>query len=331
MKILYIGGTGEISLACVEAGVAAGQDVTVFNRGKNDEPLPPGVKRITGEMNDATYRGLGSRGFDVVCQFLAYDPEQIERDLEVFGGKVAQYLFISTASAYEKPPADWRISERTPLANPYWAYSQTKADMESTLFRWHEAGKLPVTVVRPSHTYRRRFPGTFVPGDDHVWRMLNGRPVILHGDGTSLWTYTHATDFAKPFIRLMGNPRAVGEAFHITRPDATTWNTIFRTIAKVLGVPKPNFVYVPTATLVKYNPEWTGPLLGDKAWPVQFDLSKLKSVAGDFECTVSTEEGLAGVVPHYRDRALKYQPDEGVHALVDRIALEQAALGQDMH
>lgn len=166
-----------------------------------------------------------------------------------------------------------------------------------------------------------------MPGDDHVWRMLNGRPVILHGDGTRLWTYTHATDFAKPFIRLLGNPRAIGHAFHITRPDATTWNAIFQTIAKVLDV-EPTFVYVPTQTLVRYNAEWVGPLLGDKAWPVQFDLSKLKDLAGDFECTMSTEEGLKGVLPHYRERAGRFAPDERLHALVDRIALEQSRLGK---
>jgi nucleoside-diphosphate-sugar epimerase len=326
MKILYIGGTGEISHACVEAGARAGQDVAVFNRGRSDEELPPNVKRISGELNDSTYRDLGNQKFDVVCQFLAYEPPQIERDLEIFGGRVGQYLFISTASAYQKPPTDWRIAEDTPLANPFWPYSQTKADMEATLMAWHRAGKLPVTIVRPSHTYRKRFPGTFVPGDDHVWRMTNDRPVIIHGDGTGLWTYTHATDFAKPFVRLLGNARAIGEAFHITRPDATTWNAIFRTIAKVLGV-MPNFVYVPTATLVKYNAEWVGPLLGDKAWPVQFDLTKLKSVVGDFECTVNTEEGLRGVVPHYRKRAAGYVPDEKLHALYDRIAREQSSLG----
>jgi nucleoside-diphosphate-sugar epimerase len=329
MKILYIGGTGEISYACVEAGARSGQDITVFNRGTISEPLPPGVKSIRGEMNDSTYQELGSKGFDVVCQFLAYNPDQIEKDREIFSGRIKQYLFISSASAYQKPPDDWRISEATPLRNPYWPYSQTKADMEAMLFEWHAAGKLPVSIVRPSHTYRRRFPGTFMPGDDHVWRMLNGRPVIIHGDGTSLWTYTHASDFAKPFIRLLGNTRAIGEAFHITRPDATTWNAIFATVAKVLGV-TPSFVYVPSQTLIKYNPEWTGPLLGDKTWPVQFDptkLAKLESVAGEFECSVSTQAGLRSVVPHYRERAKRFVPDEKLHALVDRIAAEQSQLG----
>jgi nucleoside-diphosphate-sugar epimerase len=327
MKVLYIGGTGEISYACVAAGAALGQEITVFNRGRNDEPLPAGVRTIRGELNDATYRALGDGGFDVVCQFLAYTPGQIERDLAIFGGRIAQYVFISTASAYEKPPRDWRITEQTPLSNPYWPYSQAKADMEAMLFRWHEAGKLPVTVVRPSHTYRRKFPGTFVSGDDHVWRMLHGKPVIIHGDGTGLWTHTHASDFAKPFVRLLGNDKALGRALHITRPVATTWNTIFQTIARVLDVGQPNFVHVPTATLVKYDREWVGPLLGDKAWPVQFDLTNLESVAGELTWEVSMAEGLASVVPHYRARAGGFLPNDKLHALLDRIAAEQTALG----
>jgi nucleoside-diphosphate-sugar epimerase len=329
MKVLYIGGTGEISYACVEAGAKLGQEITVFNRGKNDEPLPPDVKRITGELNDSTYRALGAQKFDVVCQFLAYNTAQVEKDLEIFGGgKTGQYLFISTASAYQKPPTDWRITEQTPLENPYWPYSRIKAEMEYMLFGWHEAGRLPVTVVRPSHTYRRRFPSTFVSGDDHAWRLLNGRPVIIHGDGTGLWTHTHASDFARPFVRLLGNPKALGEAFHITRPDATTWNDIFQNMAGALDVQAPHWVYIPTTTLVKYNRrEWTGPLLGDKTWSVQFDLTKLKSVVGDFECTVSGEEGLASVVPHYHKRAAAFVPDEALHALLDRIAREQVALG----
>ncbi|MEZ0265783.1 MAG: SDR family oxidoreductase [Phycisphaerae bacterium] len=327
MKVLYIGGTGEISYECVRASAAAGQDVTVFNRGRTvGEPLPEGVRRVTGELNDPTYRGLARERFDVVCQFLAYEPAQIEADLEVFGGNVGQYLFISTASAYEKPGTRWRITEDVPLSNPFWAYSQTKADMERTLFRWHAEGRLPVTVVRPSHTYRRKFPGTFVPGDDHVWRMLNGRPVVIHGDGTGLWTWTHASDFARPFVRLLGNPKAIGEAFHITRPDAFTWNEIFAAIAEALGV-TPTVVYVPSRTIVKYDAEWVGPLLGDKACPVEFDLKKLKSVVGEFECAVGARAGAASVVPHYRERAKAYVPAEKLHALIDRITREQEGLG----
>jgi nucleoside-diphosphate-sugar epimerase len=199
--------------------------------------------------------------------------------------------------------------------------------MEAMLFRWHEAGKLPVTVVRPSHTYRRKFPGTFMSGDDHAWRMTHGRSVILHGDGTGLWTYTHATDFARPFVRLLGNEKALGRAFHVTCPDATTWNAIFQTIARVLGVEDPKFAYVPTATLVKYNADWSGPLLGDKSWPVQFDLTNLTQAVGEMTWDVSTEQGLRTVVPYYRKRAENFVPDEKLHALVDRIAHEQGALG----
>ena len=327
LNVLYVGGTGEISLACVEASLQAGHRTSVFNRGRNDEPLPTGVERIAGELNDSTYRELGRHRFDVVCQFLAFDLAQVERDLEVFGGKCGQYVFISTASAYQKPPASWRITEETPLSNRYWPYSQAKADAETALFGWHRQRKLAVTVVRPSHTYRRRFPGTFVPGDDHVWRLTSGRAVILHGDGTGLWTLTHASDFARPFVRLLGNPRAIGRAFHITGPDSFTWNDIYGTIARVVDVDRPRFVYVPTATLVRYNPDWTGPLLGDKAWPVQFDLSRLKSVAGDLECEVGLEAGLSSVVPHWRKRMERFVPDEALHGLLDRIAAEQERLG----
>jgi len=336
MKVLYIGGTGEISYECVRASAAAGQDVTVFNRGRTvGERLPDGVRRVTGELNDATYRGLGRERFDVVCQFLAYEPTQIEADLEVFGGNTGQYLFISTASAYEKPPRAFRkLTEDVPLANPYWPYSQTKADMEATLFGWHAEGKLPVTVVRPSHTYRKKFPGTFVSGDDHVWRMLNDRPVVIHGDGfghcdgSAGWTWTHASDFAKPFVRLLGNPKALGEAFHITRPDMFSWKEIFFEIARALGA-RPRFVYVPVETIVSFNPEWEGPLLGDKAWPTQFDLSKLTSVVGPFQCTVGLRIGAASVVPHYHQRAATYRPDPALHELIDRVADGWESEGHD--
>ena len=327
MKVLYVGGTGEISLACVEAGVRAGQEITVFNRGRNGEPLPDGVRRIAGELNDSTYRELGAQNFDAVCQFLAFDLEQAERDLDVFGGKCGQYVFISTASAYRKPPTSWHITEDTPLWNPFWPYSQKKADVETALFGWHRQGELPITVVRPSHTYRRRFPGTFVSGDDHVWRLTTGRPVILHGDGTGLWTLTHASDFARAFVRLLGNTKAIGEAFHITRPDSFTWNDIYGTIARVVGVDRPRFVYVPTATLLRYNPDWTGPLLGDKAWPVRFDQSKLRSAVGEAECAVDLEEGLRSVLPHWKRRMERFVPDDALHALLDGIAADQERLG----
>jgi len=329
MKVLYVGGTGEISYECVRAGVASGQEVTVFNRGRTPDPLPSAVRRITGDMKDqAAYARLGAEHFDVVCQFLAFEPTTIERDRAVFGGKIGQYVFISSASAYQKPPTRVRITEDVPLANPYWAYSRSKAQMERRLMAWHEAGQLPVTIVRPGHTYRRRFPGTFMKGDDWAWRMRHGRCVISHGDGTSLWTVTHSRDFAKPFVGLLGNPRALGQAFHITSDEVNPWDFIFRAIGSALGV-EPRIVHVPTETLVRYNPDWAGPLLGDKAWSVIFDNAKVKSVAGPFECATGMADGMKEVArKHYPARSAAFRPDEKVHALVDRVAEEQAALGR---
>jgi nucleoside-diphosphate-sugar epimerase len=329
MKVLYVGGTGEISTACVGRSVEAGHDVHVFNRGRSDEALPAEVRRIVGDIaDDAAYEALGKAHYDVVCQFVAYDLARVERDVQVFGGRCGQYVFISTASAYQKPPEHYVITEATPLANPFWPYSQAKADMEAHLLRRHAEGRLPVTIVRPSHTHRTRFPGGISGGDDWAWRMLNGRPIIVHGDGTSLWTITYSTDFAVPFVNLFGKSAARGQAFHITRHmQGHTWDHIVQAMGRALGA-QPRIVHVPTQTLVRYNPEWAGPLLGDKTWSVLFDNSKVMSVAGRFECQVSMEEGLRLAAEHYRKRASAYRPDAARHALLDRLAAEQEALGK---
>ena len=327
MKVLYIGGTGEISHSCLFASHAAGHQCAVYNRGRSEQPIPPTARQITGDVNDpAAYGQLAREHFDVVCQFTAYTLADIERDLKVFGGHTGQYVFISTASAYEKPPTRYRITEDVPLRNPYWPYSQTKADMEARLMKAHEARQLPMTIVRPSHTFRRRFPGTFVSGDVHAWRMLNGRPVISHGDGNSLWTLTHSEDFAVPFVKLLGRGEALGEAFHITSDCVYTWDQIFRTMAAVLEAPL-SIVHVPTDTLVRYRKEWTGPLLGDKAWCTTFDHSKLTALTGPLPVPRPLEERFAQVVPHYRERARNTAPDRELHALLDRIAEEQSRLG----
>ena len=205
MRVLYIGGTGEISYACVLASTQAGQHCTVFNRGQSDEPPPATVRHIAGDINDPAACGeLAREHFDVVCQFIAYTPADIQRDIDVFGGNCGQYVFISSASAYRKPPTTYRLTEDVPLGNPFWAYSQAKADMEAILMRAHASGRIAATIVRPSHTLRRRFPGTFIKGDVNAWRMQNGRPVIVPGDGNSLWTLTPAEDFAGPFVKLFG-------------------------------------------------------------------------------------------------------------------------------
>jgi len=329
MKVLYIGGTGEISYECVRRDAALGRDVTVFNRGRNPEPLPNGVWRIAGDLSDdAAHAELGKQTWDVVCQFLAYDLATVRRDVEVFAGRCGQYVFISTASAYQKPPKRLVVTEETPLENPYWAYSRTKAEMEAYLLAEHAAGKLAVTVVRPSHTLRTRFPGGIARGHDWAWRMLNGKPIILHGDGTSLWTLTHSRDFATAFCGLLGNARALGEAFHITRHmESYTWNEIFAAAGRALGA-EPIVVHVPTETLVRYNTDWSGPLLGDKTWSVMFDNSKVMDVAGAFECKVGLDEAMRAAAENFRRHEDAYEPDPQRHAFLDRIAADQSAVGR---
>jgi len=328
MRVLYIGGTGEISLECVKASTAAGHHCTVFNRGRSGEKLPDGIEQIVGDVSDpVAYGEVGRRHFDVVCQFKAYTVAEAKRDLEIFSGKTGQYVFISSASAYRKPPLGHVLTEDVPLGNPYWPYSQAKADMEALLFQSHRERGFPLTVVRPSHTYRTRFPSTFVPGDLWAWRMLNGRPILSHADGQSLWTLTHSSDFAPPFVKLLGNARSIGQAFQLTGDRAYTWDEIFRTIARVLGV-APRIVHVPTDTLIRYNGAWTGSLLGDKGWTTLFDNSKIKSVTGEFQCCVELEAGVRMAEPYVRKRLNGMAMDEGLNALLDRIAAEQEGLGR---
>ncbi len=260
--------------------------------------------------------------FDVVCQFIAFKPADIEADLGVFSGHTSQYIFISTASAYEKPPRRFRITEDVPLRNPYWVYSQTKADMEAALMSAHRDGRICATIVRPSHTFRRRFPGTFVSGDHHAWRMLHGRPVISHGDGNSLWTLTHAEDFAAPFVKLFGEERAAGQAFHICSDGVYTWDEIFFSMGGVLGV-EPKIVHVPTETLLRHNKDWTGPLLGDKGWCTTFDHAKLTAITGPLPKPRPLIERLTKVAGYYHERARSAVPDRELHALLDRIAEAQ--------
>jgi len=334
MKTLYIGGTGEISYSCVQAGVAAGHDVTVFNRGRCTEPLPAGVRQIIGDLGDVgpggAYRSLAAETWDVVCQFRAYDVATVEKDVETFGaragGKVGQYVFISSASVYSKPLDVPAITEKLPVGNVFWSYSQNKALAEQALLRAHAEKQLPVTIVRPSHTYRRNFPGSAMTGDEIAWRMLRTKAVIIHGDGTAPWTLTHADDFAVPFVRLLGNAKALGETFQVTAHlHGQSWNTIYRTVAEALGA-EPKFIRVPTDTIARCKPDVAGSLQGDKMWPSLFDNTKLKGVVGDYESKVSLLQGLRGAAEHVKRRLEKYQPDARVHGLVDKIVAAQQAI-----
>ncbi|MCX5521146.1 SDR family oxidoreductase [Kaistia defluvii] len=324
LNILFIGGTGQISYPCVERAVAQGHHVSVFNRGKRESALPQGVQSIVGDLAGPEYAGLAERNFDVVCQFIAFTPDQVERDIAIFTGHCGQYVFISSASVYEKPARHYVITEATPAINPYWPYSQAKIECEKRL---QDSRGLAWTIVRPSHTVRTGLPIMIGDSDVMARRMLDGEPTIVAGDGHTPWTLTRSVDFAVPFVGLFGKEAALHDIFHITSDRAHIWDDIQKTIARMLGV-EARIVHVPTDTLVRYNPEWIGPLTGDKAWTAIFDNSKVKRVAGDFRCAESLEEILAEPIRHLQQRLAKQRPPKGdFDALVDRICREQSALG----
>ena len=297
MKALFIGGTGTISTSVVAHCLKKGWEVTLLNRGSR--PVPDGVENLVGDIHDeaAVARLLEGRRFDVVGQFVSYTPEDVERDIRLFSGKCGQYIFISSASAYQKPIAALPITESTPLVNPYWAYSRNKAAAEETLMKAHRETGFPVTIVRPSHTYWERSCPVALHGKkgswQTLWRMLQGKSVIIPGDGTALWTLTHASDFAKGYVGLMGNPRVLANAYHITSDEGLTWNQIYQVIAKALNV-ELHAVHIPSDLLAHWGKEYDlqGALLGDKSANVIFDNSKIKRTVPEFICSVSMAEGL---------------------------------------
>ncbi len=325
MDILFIGGTGQISLPVVEHAAALGHKVFLLNRGATSVAVPAGVETIIGDMDaEDPYAEIGDRRFDVVCQFRAFTPEQVARDIKAFSGKTGQYIFISSASVYEKPVSVPVITEQTPAINPYWHYSQQKIACDELIQR----SDIPWTIVRPSHTIRTGLPSQVGEGDRTAQRMLAGKPVVVTGDGTSLWTLTRCADFAVPFVGLFGKSAAIGEIFNITQHlYGYNWNQIHEAIARALGA-KADIVHVPTDTLVKYNPDWIGPLTGDKAWTVLFDNSKVMSVAGEFSTENDLDKVLADSIAHFkvRNAAAPYKPNE-TDALIDRIVADQRALG----
>jgi nucleoside-diphosphate-sugar epimerase len=326
VKVLYIGGTGEVSYGCLQASLELGHEVWVFNRGTSGVALPPGARSIVGDLrDDPAYAALANRSWDAVCQFRCFTPNEARRDIDTFAGHARQYVFISSASAYQKPQTSHVITEQTPLANPFSQYARDKAACERVLLDAHAAGRLPVTIVRPSHTNRLNFPGTLVPGDHWAWRMLQGKPVISHGDGASLWTLTRGEDFGAAFARLLGQASSLGEAYHITSDENQAWDRIFEFLGEALGV-APQLVHVATDTLVAYEPQWEAGLRGDKAWSVQFDNTKIKQAAPGWECRHTMREAIAMAAPHVSARMAGYQPDPGVDELIDRIIAEQQAL-----
>lgn len=329
MKVLMIGGTGTISMAITRLLCQSGWEVYLLNRGSRRAEAPAGIHWIQADMNEeaAVQQAIQGLQFDCVCQFIGFEPWQVERDIRLFSGKTKQYLYASSASAYHKPGADYRITEGTTLANPYWQYSRNKIACEEVLMKAYREQQFPVTIIRPSHTYDNRSVPLGVHGDKGSFqvlkRMLEGKPVIIHGDGTSLWTMTHNTDFAKGYVGLMGNPHAIGEAFQITNDETLTWNQIYSTIARCLGVElKPYYVssYFLAAT-GKYD--MLGSLIGDKANSVVFDNRKLKAAVPDFRPTVRFEQGVAEAIANVMAHPELQQEDPAFDAWCDQVIAAQ--------
>ncbi|MDR0976634.1 MAG: SDR family oxidoreductase [Prevotellaceae bacterium] len=303
MKALFIGGTGTISTDVVAWAQQKGWDITLLNRGT--KALPEGMHHIPADIHneEATEKALAGKCFDVVAQFIGFTPEDAARDIRLFGGRTKQYIYISSASAYQKPPVDYLITESTPLCNPYWEYSRNKIASEEVLTAAYRTAGFPITIVRPSHTYDGTKPPFPIQGDNGAWqvvkRILEEKPVIIHGDGTSLWTLTHAKDFAKGFVGLMGNPHAIGDVFHITTDESLTWNQIYEIVADTAG--KPLHALHVSSDFLSMNGgsyDLRGELLGDKSYSVVFDNSKVKRLVPEFVCTTSMADGLRGCTRH---------------------------------
>ena len=328
MKILMIGGTGTISSAITRQLAANGHELWLINRGNRSDELPEGVRLVTGDINehpDEVVAKLGDETFDAVCEFIGFLPEQVARDITIFSGRTRQYVFISSASAYNKPVRQYVISEGTSLANPHWEYSRNKIACEELLMKAYRENGFPATIVRPSHTYCERGVPVSVHGPKGSWqvlkRMMEGKPVIVHGDGSSLWTLTWNEDFARGFIGLLGNPTAIGEAFQIMSDESLTWNQIYQSVADALGVAfKP--YHISSDFLAAIAPaayDFEGNLLGDKAATVVFDCSKLKRAVPGFCATTRFDQGVRKAVAYLKEHPEAQIEDPEFDAWCDRV------------
>jgi len=310
-----------ISSAVTRVAIAEGLDVYLLNRGLEPAEVP-GANQLTADIHRPDDVRAAVRGikFDAVVDWIAYTPDDIERDLDLFQGRVEHYVFISSASVYQKPPAHYLVSESTPLHNPFWEYSRHKIACEERLMAAHRSSGFPATIVRPSMTYDHNLPialggwGTYTLAD----RLLTGREIIVHGDGSSLWVVTHAEDLARGLLGLLGNERAVGEAFHITSDEVLMWDQIYREIAEALSV-EPRMVHVPSDFIVSVAPQMAGTLLGDKTWSVAFDNSKIKSFVPGFEATVPLHDGIRRTLDWFAAEERRRTVDNTVNAEMDRI------------
>jgi nucleoside-diphosphate-sugar epimerase len=320
MKVLFIGGTGVISSACARLAIERGFDLYLLNRGASTtRAVPERARVLTGDIRDvaSARRALGTHSFDVVVDFIAFTPDHIEADLELFRGRTNQFIFISSASVYQSPPVNLPVTESTPLDNPYWQYSRDKIACEEHLIRAYREENFPITIVRPSHTYDETMlplKGRYTAID----RMRRGKKVIVHGDGTSLWVLTHHRDFAKGFVGLLGNLRARGEVFQITSDELLTWNQIYELAAHAAGTTA-RILHVPSDTLARYDPAWGAELWGDKAHSMIFDNTKIKRVVPDFVCTTPFSRGIEEIIAWHDADPSRQVVDQALDQLMDRI------------
>jgi nucleoside-diphosphate-sugar epimerase len=323
-NLLFLGGTGVISAAAAQHAVVLGHRVTILNRGQSGKPVPDGAEVLQADIRDpeAVRGALAGRTFDSVADFITFTPDQARASVELFRGRTGQYVFISTASAYQKPPARLPILESTPLKNPFWQYSRDKIACEDVLFEAYRSADFPVTVVRPSHTYDRTRVG-LIGGWTDIHRMRAGRPVVVHGDGTSLWTLTHARDFAKAFVGLLGRPEAVGDSYTITSDEYLPWDRIYGLFARAAGVSEPELVHIASETIAAqstaYSPHLGPSLLGDRAHSAVFDNSKIKALVPGYTATIPFADGAREIVNWYDTHPELQVVDHKFMELSDRL------------
>jgi len=321
MKVLFIGGTGTISSACTRLALEQGVELYLFNRGQTSTDLPAGAHLLQGDINnhDEAEALLKGHTFDAVVDWIAFDVAQIERDIELFSGRTGQYIFISSASAYQKPVAHYRIDEGTPLANPYWEYSRKKIACEERLMRQYRDHRFPITIVRPSHTYTpSRLPTAVGSGPNIVARLRVGKKVIVHGDGESLWVLTHNTDFAKACNGLLAHPKAIGQAYQITSDEVLTWNQIYTILGQAAGA-EPQLIHIPSDFINHHDPLTGAGLLGDKACSVVFDCAKIKELVPDYVATVPFSKGARECVVWLDADPQRAQIDQAREEMMDHI------------
>ncbi|AFN75861.1 NAD-dependent epimerase/dehydratase [Melioribacter roseus P3M-2] len=329
MKILFIGGAGNISASVSRQCIKKGYELYLLNRGQNSVNID-GAKHIKCDINnlDRMKELLKEHYWDSVVNWIAFDPKDVERDIELFEGKTKQYIFISSASAYQKPPLNPVITESTPLRNPYWDYSRNKIACEELLNKAYRDKSFPAVVVRPSHTYSNVIPVPIGGWTEYtiVDRIKKGLPIIVHGDGSSLWTVTHADDFAIGFTGLIGNLKTIGHAFHITSDEALSWDQIHYYIADAVGAAA-NIVHIPSDFIVKCEPSLEGSLLGDKTWTAIFDNSKIKSFVPEFKATIPFQEGIKKTLKWFEEKPERMIVKKETNEMIDRIIGEYIKIG----